>query len=85
MRTMAHQNVKNDIQTILDDADLTTSEKISQLQYMREGTRQEMRAATESAMVTDSDIGDDLKLLDQVLEDLAAEPASIEDGGGATL
>ncbi|MGJ8572088.1 MAG: hypothetical protein ACSHXI_15465 [Hoeflea sp.] len=82
---MAHQDVKADIQKILDNTDLSAAEKISQLEYMREGARQEMRAATESAMVNDDDVGDDLKLLDQALEDLAAHPESIEDGGGATL
>ena len=82
---MAHENVKADIQKILDNTELATAEKIAELEYMREGARQEMRAATESAMVNDNDIGDDLKLLDQALEDLAAHHASIEDGGGATL
>lgn len=82
---MAHQDVKAEIQKILDDAELATAEKVSQLESMREGARQEMRAATESAMVDDSDVGDDLKLLDQALDDLDAQPVSIEDGGGATL
>jgi hypothetical protein len=85
LAVMAYQDVKADIQKILDNTELATAEKVSQLEYMREGARQEMRAATESAMVDDNDVGDDLKLLDQVLEDLAAQPASIEDGGGATL
>lgn len=82
---MAHQNVETEIRTILDDNTLARDEKVSRLESMREGARQEMRAATESAMVDDNDVGDDLKLLDQALEVLAARPDSIEDGGGATL
>ncbi|MDF1606553.1 hypothetical protein PZ897_00025 [Hoeflea sp. YIM 152468] len=82
---MAHQTVKTDISKILDDSTLSTVEKIGKLERMREGARAEMRAATESAMVNDNDVGDDLKLIDQALDDLAAPPDSIEDGGGATL
>jgi len=85
MRAMAHQDIETEIRKILDNPELAHSEKVDKLEYLREGARQEMRAATESAMVNDNDVGDDLKLLDQALEDLAAQPASIEDGGGATL
>lgn len=85
MSAMAHQNVKTDISKILDDPKLAAAEKVSLLERMREGARAEMRAATESAMVDDNDVGDDLKLIDEALETLAAHPASIEDGGGATL
>lgn len=82
---MAHHDVKADIRAILDDPKLPMTEKIAQLESMREGARAEMRAATESAMVDDNEVGDDLKLLDRVLEDLAVHPRSTEDGGGATL
>ena len=82
---MAHQGVKSDITNILDDKKLSRDEKIDLLERMREGARAEMRAATESAMVDDNDVGDDLKLLDQALNSLSAHPESIEDGGGATL
>ena len=82
---MAHQDVKAEIQKILDDPELATAEKVSQLESMREGARQEMRAATESAMVNDDDVGDDLKQLDEALARLSADPVSPEDGGGATL
>ena len=82
---MAHHTVISEIAAILDNDGLSTNEKIESLKRMREGARAEMRAATESAMVDDSDVGDDLKLIDEALNDLAAHPDSIEDGGGATL
>lgn len=82
---MAHQGVKSDISNILDDKKLPRDKKIDLLERMREGARAEMRAATESAMVDDNDVGDDLKLIDEALSSLSAHPDSIEDGGGATL
>jgi hypothetical protein len=44
-----------------------------------------MRAATESPMVADDDVGDDLKIIDRALADLHAGTVSIEDSGAATL
>ncbi|WP_417425555.1 hypothetical protein [Hoeflea sp.] len=82
---MAHQDTKAAIQKIPDNDKLSISERIEKLETMRENARAEMRAGSESAMVDDNEIGDDLKLLDQTLEDLAAEPVSIEDTGAATL
>jgi len=82
---MAHQDVKSDITNILDNTKLSRDEKVDLLERMREDARAEMRAATESAMVDDNDVGDDLKLVDQALNDLSAHPVSIEEGGGATL
>jgi hypothetical protein len=82
---MPHQDIKADIRVILEDPDLGNAEKIDRLERMREGARAEMRAATESAMVSDDDVGDDLKHLDEALARLSAEPVSPEDGGGATL
>jgi hypothetical protein len=82
---MTHQDVKADIRVILEDPDMTDAEKIDRLERMRESARAEMRAATESAMVNDDDVGDDLKQLDEALARLSADPVSPEDGGGATL
>ncbi|WP_417434663.1 hypothetical protein [Hoeflea sp.] len=82
---MPHQDVKADIRNILEDPDTTDAEKINLLERMRESVRAEMRAATESAMVNDDDVGDDLKQLDEALARLSADPVSPEDGGGATL
>ncbi|MEM5494336.1 hypothetical protein [Hoeflea sp. AS16] len=82
---MTHQDVKTDIRVILEDPDMTDAEKIDRLERMRESARAEMRAATESAMVNDDDVGDDLKQLDEALARLSADPVSPEDGGGATL
>jgi hypothetical protein len=85
MNAMAHQGVKSDITNILDNKKLHRDEKVDLLERMREDARAEMRAATESAMVDDNDVGDDLKLVDQALSDLSSHPVSSEDGGGATL
>ncbi len=82
---MPHQDVKADIRAILEDPDLPDAKKVDLLERMHEGVRAEMRAATESAMVDDNDVGDDLKHIDEALEKLSAHPASPEDGGGATL
>lgn len=82
---MAHQDLKTDIQNILDDDTLPRDEKIKLLETMRVNARSEMRAATESAMVDDNETGDDLALLDRALEGLSADTDSIEDGGAATL
>lgn len=82
---MTHQDVKADIRLILEDPDLNDAERIDRLERMREGARAEMRAATESAMVNDDDVGDDLKHIDDALARLSADPVSPEDGGGATL
>lgn len=82
---MPQQDVKSDIRAILEDPDLPDAEKIDLLQRIRESVRAEMRAATESAMVDDNDVGDELKHIDEALEHLSADTVSPEDGGGATL
>lgn len=82
---MAHRDLKTDIQKILENDKFSRDEQVKLLGTMRENVRAEMRAATESAMVDDNEVGDDLKLLDQALDDLAAHPDSIEDKGAATL
>ena len=82
---MPHQDVKSDVRTIVDDPDLPRAEKIDLLQRMHESVRAEMRAATESAMVNDNDVGDELKHIEQALDELSADVVAPEDGGGATL
>ncbi|MEM5471658.1 hypothetical protein WNZ14_07965 [Hoeflea sp. AS60] len=82
---MPHQDMNADIRAILEDKDLSTAKKVEMLERMRESVRSEMRAATESAMVDDNDVGDELKQIDEALEHLSADPASPEDRGGATL
>ena len=84
-KAMDTQDITRDIAGIVNDPDLSKSEKIDKLESMREGVRQEMRAASESAMVDDNRIGDELKHLDEALDKLGSDKASIEDGGGATL
>lgn len=82
---MTHHNIKAEIRTILDDTQLGRAVKIDRLERMREDARAQMRAGSESAMVDDNDVGDDLKRLDQALNDLGAHPESIENKGAATL
>ncbi|MBC7284515.1 hypothetical protein [Hoeflea sp.] len=82
---MVHQDIDTVIAEILDNPDLAKSEKINQLEKMREDARAEMRAASESAMVDDVETGDDLKQLDLALDKLGSDPDSIEDNSTATL
>lgn len=82
---MAHQETKAEVQQILNKPDLSTEKKIDLLEDIRQDRRAQMRAATEGGMAADDDIGDDLKLLDEVLADLESQTTSIEDGGAATL
>lgn len=82
---MSHESVNADIEKILSDGQLSADERIDRLERMREGVRAEMRAATESGMAGDDDLGDDLKKLDEVLDELNTKPQSIEDTGAATL
>lgn len=82
---MAHRDLKTDIQKILENGTYSRDEQVKRLENMRENVRQEMRAATESTMVDDDEIGDDLKLLDAALDKLDDHPESIEDKGAATL
>lgn len=82
---MAHQETKAEVQQILNKSGLSTEKKIDLLEDIRQDRRAQMRAATEGGMAADDDIGDDLKLLDEVLADLESQTTSIEDGGAATL
>ncbi|MBU4528864.1 MAG: hypothetical protein KUA43_07805 [Hoeflea sp.] len=82
---MVHQNITDVISKIVEDPELAKSEKISQLEKLRQDARAEMRAASESAMVDDVETGDDLKQLDLALEKLGSDPDSIEDNSTATL
>ena len=82
---MGHQSVKTEIQAIVTDKKMPVNEQIERLEQMRHDIRAQMRAATEGGMVDDNSLGDDLKHLDEILEDLNESPNSIEDGGAATL
>lgn len=82
---MTHKTTKEKVQEILSDGGKSESAKIETLESMRESRRAEMRAATESPMVADDDVGDDLKIIDRALADLHAGTVSIEDNGAATL
>ncbi|WP_306259127.1 hypothetical protein [Pararhizobium sp. IMCC21322] len=82
---MDETGVKKQIEDIVTDTNLSADAKIDHLVRLREDVRAEMRAATESAMVNDNDVGAELKHLDQALEDLGHKPESPEDNGAATL
>ena len=82
---MPNQDVKSDVRTIVEDPGLSSAEKIDLLKRMHESVRAEMRAATESAVVNDNEVGDELKHIEEALDQLSADVASPEDGGGATL
>tara|TARA_R110002124_G_scaffold111313_1_gene265016 strand:- start:7656 stop:7904 length:249 start_codon:yes stop_codon:yes gene_type:complete len=82
---MSSQDVKAKVDEIMSDASLPVDEKVSRLEKMYQDVRQEMRAATESSMVTDNDIGDELQDIEKALASLNHHPDSIEDGGAATL
>ena len=82
---MSQETVEAEIVKILTDETLSREEQINRLDKMRSYVRAEMRAATESSMVVDNDIGPELKQLDEALERLGHTAVSTEDGGGATL
>lgn len=82
---MPKQDVRSDVRAIVEDPGLSHADKIDLLQRMHESVRAEMRAATESTMVNDNEVGDELKHIEQALDELSADVVSPEDGGGATL
>lgn len=82
---MAEEDVKAKIEKIMNDDSLAVEEKVGRLERMYQEVREEMRAATESSMVDDTDIGAELKDIDEALEKLNRDPESIEDSGAATL
>ncbi|WP_420408256.1 hypothetical protein [Hoeflea sp.] len=82
---MTHNATKEEVLEILNDSGKNDSAKIDALESMRDARRAEMRAATESPMVADDDVGDDLKIIDRALAQLHAGTVSIEDNGAATL
>ncbi len=82
---MSRDNVKTQIENIIKDRTNSVEEQISALKTMRDDFRAEIRAATESSMVDDNDLGEELKMVDEALEELEARPDSIEDTGAATL
>nr|WP_306269491.1 hypothetical protein [Pararhizobium sp. IMCC3301] len=82
---MPSQDVKAKIEVIMSDASLSVDDKVRRLERMYQDVREEMRAATESSMVTDDDIGDELQDIEKALDKLNHHPDSIEDSGAATL
>lgn len=82
---MSKDKIEADIDQIIKDKKLTVEEQIAALETMYEEVRAEQRAATESAMVDDQDVGAELRLVELALESLHAEPEAPENKGPATL
>lgn len=86
---MSLQGVRAQIQTIITDKTLSVEEQIKALTKMHDEVRAEIRAATESNMVDDNDLGEALRHIDEALESFEPTPEAVEDrldeSGPATL
>jgi hypothetical protein len=85
MTSVTRDSTRASIERILKDATLGREERIAELQKIYFTVRAEQRAATESAMVDDPDIGAELKEVELALKGLDAEIPAPEDRGAATL
>ncbi len=82
---MAVDTIKSRIEEIMTDKDNTSEEQLDKLEKLREEIRAEMRAATESAMVDDQDIGAELKAVDEAIESIDPTADDPDDKNAATL
>lgn len=82
---MPTDTIKTRIEAIVTDKDNTSEDQLRKLKKMREDVRAEMRAATESAMVDDQDIGAELKAIDEAIESIDPQADGQNDGNAATL
>lgn len=82
---MTRDIVKTEIEDILGDKTKPREEQIKLLNKMYQELRAQQRAATESAMVDDDELGNELRQVEKALESMNAQPASPEDKGPATL
>ena len=74
-----------DVQRIIDNQNLSNSDKIAELKKLHEDERALQRAATESPMAKDDGQNDRLHDITLALEDLGANAKGPEDNLGATL
>lgn len=72
---MLRDSTKSRIEHIITNKDNTTQDQLRLLKSMRREVRDEMRAATESAMIDDQDIGAELKAIEEAIE-------SVDPGNG---
>lgn len=86
---MARQSVGADIEAIITDKTLTRQEQIEALEKMHGEVRAQIRAATESAMVDEDDLGEELRQIEEALESLGPTSTPVKDSqddrGPATL
>ncbi|MBB4302721.1 hypothetical protein GGD81_001757 [Rhodobium orientis] len=81
MATQAEQT----IDSVLNDTSLSREQMIRKIKTLYFDARARQRAATESPMVGDDGLNNDLMAYEQALENLGIDVASIEDEGAATL
>ena len=81
MATHAEQQIEN----LTSDDALTREQVVERLKALYFDARARQRAATESPMIADDGLNDDLRTYELALEKLGVDAASIEDEGAATL
>ncbi|MBW8636682.1 hypothetical protein K1W69_05715 [Hoeflea sp. WL0058] len=82
---MEKGTTKAQIQEIVTDRTKSPEEQLQLLEKMRQEVRAEMRAATESPMVDDNDLGAELKLVEEAIESIDPDAESTQETGAATL
>ena len=81
MATKAEQS----IDSVLNDTSLSREQMIRKIKTFYFDARARQRAATESPMVGDDGLNNDLMVYERALEGLGIDVTSIEDEGAATL
>jgi len=82
---MDSSNVETQIQDIMTNKKNSVSEQREQLEKMRQEVRAEIRAASESAMVDDQDIGEELRKIDLAIDSIDPDAEDDRNDGPATL
>lgn len=82
---MTRDSVRAEIDRIVKNRTLAREGQIEALQKLYSEVRAEQRAATESSMVDDTDLGAELIDIETALESLGAKVIGPEDKGAATL
>ena len=82
---MKKGTVKAQIQEIITDKKKSPQEQLRLLRKMYQELRAEMRAATESPMVDDQDLGAELKMVEEAIENIDPDTEITDDKGAATL
>ena len=82
---MEKGTIKAQIQEIVTDRTKSPKEQLELLEKMRQEVRAEMRAATESPMVDDNDLGAELKMVEEAIESIDPDAETTQETGAATL